>query len=101
MFIFGPWFVVGFELGEGPLHTQEAAARATATQSVLSMRARRASRAWFVPLVMASSTIVSPLGTQRYAIFCLFRMGAEVFDTDMVIVDQTVTDICFDNVTIL
>ncbi|XP_057607566.1 rhotekin-2 isoform X1 [Chionomys nivalis] len=38
--------------------------------------------------------------TQRYAIFCLFRMGAEVFDTDMVIVDQTVTDICFDNVTI-
>lgn len=60
-----------------------------------------ASRACIVRLVMASSTIVSPLGTQRYAIFCLFRMGAEVFDTDMVIVDQTVTDICFDNVTIL
>uniref|UniRef100_A0A8C8TTE9 Rhotekin 2 n=1 Tax=Peromyscus maniculatus bairdii TaxID=230844 RepID=A0A8C8TTE9_PERMB len=38
--------------------------------------------------------------TQRYALFCLFRMGAEVFDTDMVIVDQTVTDICFENVTI-
>ncbi|KAL1771459.1 rhotekin-2 isoform X1 [Sigmodon hispidus] len=38
--------------------------------------------------------------TQRYAIFCLFRMGAEVFDTDMVIVDQTVTDICFENITI-
>ncbi|KAM6184829.1 rhotekin-2 [Rhynchocyon petersi] len=38
--------------------------------------------------------------TQRYAIFCLFRMGAEVFDTDMVIVDKTVTDICFENVTV-
>lgn len=38
--------------------------------------------------------------TQRYAIFCLFRMGAEVFDTDMVIVDQTITDICFDNITL-
>ncbi|XP_055454951.1 rhotekin-2 [Psammomys obesus] len=38
--------------------------------------------------------------TQRYAIFCLFRMGAEVFDTDMEIVDQTITDICFENVTI-
>lgn len=38
--------------------------------------------------------------TQRFAIFCLFRMGAQVFDTDMVIVDQTVTDICFENVTI-
>lgn len=38
--------------------------------------------------------------TQRLAIFCLFRMGAQVFDTDMMIVDQTVTDICFENVTI-
>ncbi|XP_021061044.1 rhotekin-2 [Mus pahari] len=38
--------------------------------------------------------------TQRFAIFCLFRMGAQVFDTDMVIVDQTITDICFENVTV-
>ncbi|XP_006147141.1 rhotekin-2 [Tupaia chinensis] len=38
--------------------------------------------------------------SQRYAIFCLFKMGAKVFDTDMVIVDKTVTDICFENVTI-
>ncbi|CAM2117464.1 unnamed protein product [Caretta caretta] len=36
----------------------------------------------------------------RYAIFCLFKMGAEVFDTDMVIVDKAITDICFENVTI-
>ncbi|XP_037351794.1 rhotekin-2 isoform X1 [Talpa occidentalis] len=39
-------------------------------------------------------------GSQRYAIFCLFKMGADVFDTDMVIVDKTITDICFENVTI-
>ncbi|XP_006837518.1 PREDICTED: rhotekin-2 [Chrysochloris asiatica] len=38
--------------------------------------------------------------SQRYAIFCLFKMGAEVFDTDMVIVDKTITDLCFENVTI-
>ncbi|XP_033622502.1 rhotekin-2 isoform X2 [Fukomys damarensis] len=38
--------------------------------------------------------------SERYAIFCLFKMGAEVFDTDMVIVDKTITDICFENVTI-
>ncbi|XP_065407957.1 rhotekin-2 isoform X2 [Chrysemys picta bellii] len=38
--------------------------------------------------------------SQRYAIFCLFKMGAEVFDTDMVIVDKAITDICFENVTI-
>nr|XP_020010325.1 rhotekin-2-like [Castor canadensis] len=39
--------------------------------------------------------------SQRYAIFCLFKMGSKVFDTDMVIVDKTITDICFENVTIL
>ncbi|XP_064450746.1 rhotekin-2 isoform X1 [Mirounga angustirostris] len=38
--------------------------------------------------------------SQQYAIFCLFEMGAQVFDTDMVIVDKTVTDLCFENVTI-
>nr|XP_012618200.1 rhotekin-2 [Microcebus murinus] len=38
--------------------------------------------------------------SQRYAIFCVFKMGARVFDTDMVIVDKTITDICFENVTI-
>ncbi|KAM9197336.1 rhotekin-2 [Dugong dugon] len=38
--------------------------------------------------------------SQRYAIFCLFRMGAEVFDTDLMVVDKTITDICFENVTI-
>ncbi|TFK11740.1 myb-related protein A [Platysternon megacephalum] len=38
--------------------------------------------------------------SQRYAIFCLFKMGAQVFDTDMVIVDKAITDICFENVTI-
>ncbi|XP_058399357.1 rhotekin-2 isoform X2 [Diceros bicornis minor] len=38
--------------------------------------------------------------SQCYAIFCLFKMGAEVFDTDVVIVDKTITDICFESVTI-
>ncbi|XP_009888104.1 PREDICTED: rhotekin-2 [Charadrius vociferus] len=39
--------------------------------------------------------------SQRYAVFCLFRMGAEVFDTEVAIVDKAITDICFENVTIL
>ncbi|XP_005386007.1 PREDICTED: rhotekin-2 isoform X3 [Chinchilla lanigera] len=38
--------------------------------------------------------------SERYAIFCLFKMGAEVFDTDMLIVDKTITDICFENMTV-
>uniref|UniRef100_A0A8B9FVX1 Rhotekin-2 n=1 Tax=Amazona collaria TaxID=241587 RepID=A0A8B9FVX1_9PSIT len=38
--------------------------------------------------------------SQRYAVFCLFRMGAEVFDTEVAIVDKAITDLCFENVTI-
>ncbi|NXN47048.1 RTKN2 protein, partial [Rhinoptilus africanus] len=38
--------------------------------------------------------------SQRYAVFCLFRMGAEVFDTEVAVVDKAITDICFENVTI-
>uniref|UniRef100_A0A3P9KEX7 Rhotekin n=1 Tax=Oryzias latipes TaxID=8090 RepID=A0A3P9KEX7_ORYLA len=33
----------------------------------------------------------------RCAVFCLLHLGGEIFDTDMVIVDRTLTDICFDN----
>lgn len=39
--------------------------------------------------------------SQRYAVFCLFRIGAEVFDTEVTIVDEAITDICFENVIIL
>ncbi|XP_075072437.1 rhotekin-2 [Mixophyes fleayi] len=34
--------------------------------------------------------------SQRYAVFCMLKLGQEIFDTDMVIVDKTMTDICFD-----
>ncbi|KAL4623247.1 rhotekin isoform X7, partial [Arapaima gigas] len=33
----------------------------------------------------------------RCAVFCLLQLGGEIYDTDMVIVDRTLTDICFDN----
>ncbi|XP_077206844.1 rhotekin-2 isoform X2 [Paroedura picta] len=38
--------------------------------------------------------------TQRYSVFCLFKIGAQVFDTDLLIVDKAITDICFENVTV-
>ncbi|XP_074855645.1 rhotekin-2 [Carettochelys insculpta] len=38
--------------------------------------------------------------SEQFAIFCLFKMGAEVFDTDVVLVDKAITDICFENITI-
>lgn len=37
----------------------------------------------------------------RCAVFCLLQLGGEIFDTDMVIVDRTLTDVCFDNTIIL
>ncbi|XP_043919951.1 rhotekin isoform X2 [Protopterus annectens] len=33
----------------------------------------------------------------RYAVFCLLQIGAEIYDTEMVMVDKTLTDICFEN----
>ncbi|KAG7481333.1 hypothetical protein MATL_G00065480 [Megalops atlanticus] len=33
----------------------------------------------------------------RCAVFCLLQLGGEIYDTDMVMVDRTLTDICFDN----
>ncbi|KAG8552509.1 hypothetical protein GDO81_004555 [Engystomops pustulosus] len=46
----------------------------------------------------ASNTVSSGRSeSDRYAVFCMLRLGHEVFDTDMVIVDKTMTDICFEN----
>ncbi|XP_057704600.1 rhotekin-2 [Corythoichthys intestinalis] len=38
--------------------------------------------------------------SRRVAIFCLMQMGCQVFDTKMVVVDRTITDVCFDEVAI-
>lgn len=39
--------------------------------------------------------------SHRVAVFCLMKIGTEIFDTEMVIVDRTMTDICFEGVTVL
>ncbi|NXC89268.1 RTKN2 protein, partial [Cercotrichas coryphoeus] len=46
-----------------------------------------------------SFLLLSP-ESQRYAVFGLFRIRAEVFDTEVTIVDEAITDICFENVVI-
>ncbi|KAJ6658617.1 hypothetical protein lerEdw1_020005 [Lerista edwardsae] len=33
----------------------------------------------------------------RCAVFCLLQLGAEIYDTEMVLVDRTLTDICFES----
>uniref|UniRef100_S4RIH2 Rhotekin n=1 Tax=Petromyzon marinus TaxID=7757 RepID=S4RIH2_PETMA len=32
----------------------------------------------------------------RHAVFCLLRLGSEIVDTEMVLVDRSVTDVCFE-----
>ncbi|TNN64330.1 Rhotekin-2 [Liparis tanakae] len=38
--------------------------------------------------------------SRRVAVFCVMQIGSEVFDTEMVVVDRSVTDICFEGVTV-
>ncbi|XP_032892315.1 rhotekin-like [Amblyraja radiata] len=37
----------------------------------------------------------------RYAVFGLMQVGCDIYDTEMVIVDHTVTDICFESAVVL
>ncbi|KAM9364636.1 rhotekin-2 [Pholidichthys leucotaenia] len=54
-----------------------------------------------VPLMWRDSDHFNNRGSsRRVAVFCLMQIGSEVFDTDMVVVDRSVTDICFEGVTI-
>uniref|UniRef100_A0A3B3V6Z1 Rhotekin 2 n=1 Tax=Poecilia latipinna TaxID=48699 RepID=A0A3B3V6Z1_9TELE len=49
------------------------------------------------PLIWRDSDHFSNRGSsRRVAAFCLMQIGSEVFDTEMVVVDRSVTDICFE-----
>ncbi|MEQ2264444.1 hypothetical protein XENORESO_007113 [Xenotaenia resolanae] len=52
------------------------------------------------PLMWRDSDHFNNRGSSRQvAVFCLMQIGSEVFDTDMVVVDRSVTDICFEGLT--
>uniref|UniRef100_A0A673BVA4 Rhotekin 2a n=1 Tax=Sphaeramia orbicularis TaxID=375764 RepID=A0A673BVA4_9TELE len=56
-----------------------------------------------IPLMWRDSDHFNNRGSKfarRVAVFCLMQIGSEVFDTDMVVVDRSVTDICFEGITI-
>ncbi|XP_062863618.1 rhotekin-2 [Trichomycterus rosablanca] len=54
-----------------------------------------------IPLFWKDSEHFNSKGnSQRVAVFCLMKIGTEIFDTEMVIVDRTMTDICFEAVTV-
>uniref|UniRef100_A0A3Q3N7M8 Rhotekin n=1 Tax=Labrus bergylta TaxID=56723 RepID=A0A3Q3N7M8_9LABR len=50
-----------------------------------------------IPLMWKDTEYFKNKGLHRCAVFCLLQLGGEIFDTEMVIVDRTLTDICFDN----
>ncbi|XP_046885225.1 rhotekin-2 isoform X2 [Hypomesus transpacificus] len=54
-----------------------------------------------IPLMWKDSDHFNNKGSsRRVAVFCLVRIGSHVFDTEMVVVDRSLTDICFEGVTI-
>ncbi|XP_060943511.1 rhotekin-2 [Limanda limanda] len=54
-----------------------------------------------LPLMWSDSHHFNNRGSsRRVALFCVMQIGSEVFDTDMVVVDRSVTDVCFEGVTI-
>uniref|UniRef100_A0A3Q1F051 Rhotekin 2 n=1 Tax=Acanthochromis polyacanthus TaxID=80966 RepID=A0A3Q1F051_9TELE len=54
-----------------------------------------------IPMMWRDSDHFNNRGSsRRVAVFCVMQIGSEVFDTDMVVVDRSVTDICFEGVTI-
>ncbi|XP_056289185.1 rhotekin-like [Pseudoliparis swirei] len=55
-----------------------------------------------IPLMWKDSEYFKNKGElQRCAVFCLLQSGTEIHDTDLVMVDRTLTDICFEGTTIL
>ncbi|XP_071380913.1 rhotekin-like [Centroberyx affinis] len=51
-----------------------------------------------IPLMWKDSEYFKNKGElHRCAVFCLLQCGTEIYDTDLVIVDRTLTDICFED----
>ncbi|KAJ3610924.1 hypothetical protein NHX12_023014 [Muraenolepis orangiensis] len=54
-----------------------------------------------IPLMWKDSDHFNNRGSsRRVAVFCVLQVGSEVFDTEMVVVDRSATDVCFEGVTI-
>ncbi|XP_030625128.1 rhotekin [Chanos chanos] len=54
-----------------------------------------------IPLMWKDSEYFKNKGElHRCAVFCLLHLGREIRDTDLVMVDRTLTDICFDDIII-
>ncbi|XP_069488576.1 rhotekin isoform X2 [Ambystoma mexicanum] len=51
-----------------------------------------------IPLMWKDTEYFKNKGDMHHcAVFCLLQLGVEIYDTEMVMVDRTVTDICFES----
>uniref|UniRef100_A0A8C4RXL2 Rhotekin b n=1 Tax=Erpetoichthys calabaricus TaxID=27687 RepID=A0A8C4RXL2_ERPCA len=77
---------------------QKMARRYVSCQRILPCKAKVAISDLRIPLMWKDTEYFKNKGDlHRCAVFCLLQIGTEINDTDMVIVDRTLTDICFDN----
>uniref|UniRef100_A0A667YPA0 Rhotekin 2 n=1 Tax=Myripristis murdjan TaxID=586833 RepID=A0A667YPA0_9TELE len=78
-----------------------AARRLSGTEDRLPCNGKVAISGLRIPLMWKDSDHFNNRGSsRRVAVFCLMQIGSEVFDTEMVVVDRSVTDICFEGITI-
>ncbi|KPP61302.1 hypothetical protein Z043_120615 [Scleropages formosus] len=69
----------------------------TASRDCVACKGKVALSGLRIPLMWKDSDHFNNKGSsRRVAVFCLMKIGAEVFDTEMVVVDRSVTDVCFE-----
>ncbi|XP_077351135.1 rhotekin-2 isoform X2 [Festucalex cinctus] len=77
--------------GEGSRHSEERVP-CSGTIALSGLR---------IPLMWKDQDHFNNRGSsRRVAIFCVMQMGCQVFDTKMAVVDRSITDVCFEEVTI-
>ncbi|XDV43596.1 hypothetical protein PO909_012052 [Leuciscus waleckii] len=73
--------------------------RSSVSQDQIPCKGKVAISGLRIPLFWKDSEHFNSKGNaQRVAVFCLIKIGSEIFDTEMVIADPSMTDICFEGV---
>ncbi|KAK9960029.1 hypothetical protein ABG768_010106 [Culter alburnus] len=80
---------------------QQGIRRSSVSQDQIPCNGKVAISGLRIPLFWKDSEHFNSKGNaQRVAVFCLIKIGSEIFDTEMVIADPSMTDICFEGVKI-
>ncbi|XP_016361681.1 rhotekin-2 isoform X1 [Sinocyclocheilus anshuiensis] len=73
--------------------------RSSGSQDQIPCKGKVAISGLRIPLFWKDTEHFNSKGNpQRVAVFCLMKSGSEIFDTEMVIADPSMTDVCFEGV---